>query len=129
MKRVYGDGAYDTKSFYRAVTSKGGGVIVPPRRGAVLNEEQRDCSALAARNKSVLEILGLGGDDLARSVWKKLKGYHVRSLVETWFSRFKRIMGGTLRSHNEANQDAELAYKVRIMNRLTKVGMPVSYPV
>lgn len=129
VKRAYGDGAYDTKSFYGTVISKGGEVIAPPRRGAVLNEEQKGCAAFVARNKSVLEILGLGGDDLARSVWKKLKGYHVRSLVETWFSRFKRIIGGTLRSHSEANQNAELAYKVRIMNRLTKVGMPVSCPV
>ena len=126
---AYGDGAYDTRAFYRAVASKGGQVIVPPRRGAVINENPIDAPQLLARNRSVLEILGLGGDDLARSVWKKLKGYHIRSLVETWFSRFKRMLGGSLRSHREANQNAELAYKVKIMNRLTRVGMPVSYPV
>lgn len=129
VKNAYGDGAYDTKAFYQAVTSKGGKVIVPPRRGAVVNEELADTSPLVARNKSIMEILGLGGDDLARSVWKKLKGYHIRSLVEAWFSRFKRILGGTLRSHHEANQNAELGYKVRIMNRLTAMGMPVTYPV
>jgi hypothetical protein len=129
VEKAYGDGAYDTKAFYQAVTSKGGKVIVPPRRGGVIDEKCADTSPFVTRNQSILEILGLGGDDLARSVWKKLKGYHVRSLVETWFSRFKRILGGSLRSHHEANQNAELAYKVRIMNRLTTVGMPVSCPV
>ena len=129
VKNVYGDGAYDTKSFYHAVGSKGGKVIVPPRKGAIVHENLPARSPLKSRNKAILEILGLGGDDLARSLWKKLKGYHKRSLVETWFSRFKRILGGSLRSHTEASQNAELDYKVKIMNRLTSIGMPLSYAV
>jgi hypothetical protein len=35
-------------------------------------------------------LQGLGGDDRARKLWKKLRGYHQRSLVETSYSRFKR---------------------------------------
>src|SRR5579863_2282951 len=107
LKRVenaYGDGAYDTRMFYETVASKGGKAIVPPRRGAVVNEKLPEASPLAARNHSILEIIGLGGDDIARSIWKKLKGYHKRSLVETWFSRFKRMLGGSLRSHHEKSQ-------------------------
>lgn len=129
VKNAYGDGAYDTKSFYHAVAAKGGKIIVPPRRGAVVHEDLPARSPMRSRNKAILEILGLGGDDLARSIWKKLKGYHRRSLVETWFSRFKRMLGGSLRSHAEASQNAELDYKVKIMNRLTSIGMPLSYAV
>jgi len=42
---------------------------------------------LQERNKAVLEILGLGGDDDARKPRKKLKGYHLRSLAETCMYR------------------------------------------
>lgn len=126
VKRVYGDGAYDTQEFYRAVGEKGGEVVVPPRRGGTLHGEK---SSFQTRDKAILEILGLGGDDEARMLWKKLKGYHIRSLVETWISRFKRILGDRLRSKKESHQDAELKYKVKIMNRITSLGMPVSYAI
>ena len=126
VKRVYGDGAYDTQEFYRAVEERGGEVIVPPRKGGTVHGEN---SVFRARDKTILEILGLGGDDEARKLWKKLKGYHVRSLVETWISRFKRILGGGLRSRKESHQDAELNYKAKIMNRITSLGMPVSYAI
>jgi len=126
VKNVYGDGAYDTEMLYKAVAAKDGMVVVPPRRGAVVDGKLKATSPLLARNHAILEILGLGGDDKARSIWKKLKGYHIRSLVETWFSRFKRMLGSSLRSHSEVSQDAELGYKVKIMNKLTAVGMPIS---
>src|SRR5271154_622092 len=38
---------------------------------------------MKSRNNSILEIVGLGGDNTARRLWKKLKGYHRRSLAET----------------------------------------------
>jgi hypothetical protein len=125
VKRVYADGAYDTQEFYQTVEGKGGEAVVPPRRGAILHKG----SVFKARNNGVLEILGLGGDDVGRALWKKLKGYHTRSLVETWISRFKRILGSILRSRRESHQDAELGYKVKIMNKITSLGMPISYAV
>lgn len=129
VEAVYGDGAYDTTTFYQAVAEKKGRVIVPPRQGAIVTQNLPDKSPLSARNDAILEILGLGGDKEARKIWKKLKGYHIRSLVEAWFSRFKRMLGGALRSHALSNQNAELSYKVKIMNRLTELGMPISYAV
>ena len=48
------------------------------------------------RNEAVLEILGLGGDENARKLWKKLKGYHQRSLAETAMYRFKTLFGNNL---------------------------------
>ena len=125
VRNVYGDGAYDTKAFYDAVKEKGGTVIVPPRKGAVIDRNQ----PATDRNKSIQEILGLGGDELARKLWKILRGYHVRSLVETWISRFKRMLGGSLRSREERRQEVELKYKAKIMNRMTELGMPTSYAI
>ena len=128
VKRVYGDGAYDMGTFYKEVAGKGGEAIVPPRRGAVLHREPEE-AYFQTRNDAILSILGLGGDDDARALWKKLKKYHIRSLVETWFSRFKRILGGSLRSRKDKYQDTEIGYKVKIMNKMTSLGMPLSYAI
>lgn len=54
--------------------------------------------AIEERNWAVLEIQGLGGDETARKLWKILKGYHERSLVETTMYRIKIITGAELRS-------------------------------
>jgi len=38
-------------------------------------------------------MIGLGNTEEAKTLWKKLVGYHRRSLVEAAFSRFKGIFG------------------------------------
>jgi hypothetical protein len=57
-------------------------------------------------------------------LWKKLVGYHVRSLVETAFSRFKGIFGSRLFSRKICSQDVELKLKAYVLNEMTKQGMP-----
>jgi hypothetical protein len=47
-----------------------------------------------ARNDAICQIIGLGNGEVAIKLWKKLVGYHKRSLVETAFSRLKGIFGG-----------------------------------
>ena len=56
-----------------------------------------------ARNEAYLKVLGLGGDEKARKFWKKLTGYHRRSLAETAKFRFKEIFGRRLRSRCSLN--------------------------
>lgn len=68
--------------------------------------------------------MGLGGDDKARKIWKRLKGYHKRSLVETTYSRFKGAFGGKLFSKRTDTQEVELMCKATILNRITQMGMP-----
>lgn len=114
MKHVYADGAYDTQAFYRVVEEKGG----TPRKGATIDHKN-----------AIRAITGMGGDTMGRKIWKILSGYHTRSLVESWISRFKRIFGGSLRSRKESHPDAELKYKAKIMNRFTELGMPISYAI
>ena len=43
---------------------------------------QNAAPRMEARNNAILEILGLGGNEEARKLWKKIKGYHRRSLGE-----------------------------------------------
>ena len=119
-KKVYGDGGYDTKGCHQAIIGKGAEPIVVPRKGARLNEPPW----AHHRNNAILEILGLGNDSLGRSIWKKLKGYHKRSLVETAFSRYKGMLGGKLYSRKMNAQIRESHIKCIVLNKMTSLGMP-----
>ncbi|MFT5318173.1 MAG: hypothetical protein ACI8RA_001435 [Chlamydiales bacterium] len=96
IERTYGDGAYDTEGCYEASDQHGSALIVPPQRNAIFR--QNVPPHMQARNDAYLEILGLGGDEDARKLWKKLKGYHRRSLSETAMFRFKQLFGSSLTS-------------------------------
>jgi len=119
---VYGDGAYDTEGCYKASAKHGFNPIIPPQRNAVLHKSPP--KHMEARNKAILEILGLGADEAARALWKKLKGYHRRSLAETAMFRLKQLFGNNLRSRNIKNQNAEVRAKCEALNIMTRLGMP-----
>lgn len=122
VKRGIGDGAYDTWDCYKTAHEKGQELIVPPRQGAVVHEEEEAWQQ--ARNNAIRQIIGLGDGEEAMALWKKLVGYHDRSLVETAFSRFKGIFGDKLFSKKVKTQDVELNLKAYVMNRMTQQGMP-----
>jgi len=124
VQNIYGDGAYDSIGLRRKIHSRGAKPKIPPPRNAAVNREASDEAALE-RNHAIQAIKGLGGDDSARSLWKKLTGYHRRSLVETTMFRYKQIFGGLLRSRSWANQKIEAILKCQILNRMTRLGMPV----
>jgi Transposase DDE domain len=124
VKRTYADGAYDTERCYEANVKHGSTPIIPPNRNAVIRENASFFMAL--RNIGLLEISGLGGDDDARKLWKKLKGYHRRSLAETAMFRFKRLFGNDLKSRTLETQKAESRAKCEALNIMTRLGMPIS---
>ena len=76
------------------------------------------------RNDSYLEILGIGGDQEARKLWKKLKGYHLRSLRETVIFWFKQLFGNKLVSRTMFNQKNEARTRCESLNRVTKLEIP-----
>jgi hypothetical protein len=123
IKRVIGDGAYDTSECYQSTHERNAKLVVPPRQGAVIREVE-GMPWIEARNESIAQIIGLGNTAEARKLWKKLTGYHQRSLVETAFSRFKGIFGSRLFSKHSENQRVELLIKAQAMNRMTNLGMP-----
>jgi len=58
--------------------------------------------------------------------WQKKTGYGERSLVETAFSRYKKIIGRLMHSINMDNQKVEARLACKILNIMTGLGMPES---
>ena len=74
----------------------------------------------------MLQMIGLGGGEAGKALWKKLTGYHVRSLVENTMFRFKQMFGGGLWSRNRQAQETEVRVKILVLNDMPRQGMPVS---
>ncbi|MFC1762569.1 IS5 family transposase [Planctomycetota bacterium] len=119
-----GDGIYDREPVYEVVQhhSSGASVVVPPRKDAVLSNDST--RAFSQRNKHILKIERTG-----RSDWCHQSGYYLQSHVENTFSRFKKIIGGRLRSKHDEAQKREALMGCAILNRMLKIGRPVSYQV
>lgn len=123
VKRVYGDGAYDTLEGRRTLIHLGIEPVIPPQKNAVLRETF-DNPWIDDRNNAISEIAGLGGGETGRSLWKKLKRYHRRSLAETAMFRFKTLFGGSLKARNTCNQQAEVYAACLALNKMNGLGMP-----
>ena len=122
VKRVYGDGAYDASGCRQALARLGINPLIPPQKNAV--QSKTNHSWRGHRNAAIAEIMGLGGDDQARSLWKRLKGYHRRSLAETAMFRFKALIGGSLKARKMPNQKAEVLAACFAINKMNGLGMP-----
>lgn len=127
IERGFGDGAYDDQKFRKKIASKDGKAIVPPDRNAVYKGSSDD--AIRQRDLDIAAIHILGADEVARKIWKKLIGYHQRSLGETAFSRIKRILGSNLKARKFENQKVECQVKCLIMNKMLSLGMPIAEPI
>ncbi|MGL6014557.1 MAG: IS5 family transposase [Selenomonadaceae bacterium] len=117
LGRVYADGAYDSKASHQLIARKGATACIPPRKNAGLWEKGHP------RNEAVQVIRKEG-----QAHWKKISGYHRRSLAETAMSRFKQLMAGkiTLRKYN--GQVGEVMAYVSAINKLNTLGLPVRKP-
>ena len=54
--------------------------------------------------------------------WQKASGYNKRSKVEAAISRYKRVIGDTLKSRRDARRATEVAIAVKSLNRMTRLG-------
>jgi len=120
---VAGDGAYDTREDYEAISEVGAKAVIPPRRGAKIWRHGKGGDPPHARDENVRYIRKHG-----RKKWKEESGYHKRSLAETAFFRIKTIFGKKLRSRIFENQATEAFLRLSLLNRMTGLGMPESYP-
>ena len=114
-----GDGAYDRDDVYGEVAARhpDAAVIAPPRSSAVLSET---ADTAPTKRDEHLQLIAERG----RMGWQKASGYNYRALVEADISRYKRVIGGTLRSRTDARQATEVAIGVRALNRMLKLGRP-----
>ena len=62
-------------------------------------------------------------------VWQKRTNYGLRALVELAMLRYKTIIGPKLKTRELFQQKAEAVISVRVLNRMTGLGMPVSIKV
>ncbi len=123
---VSADGAYDTRAVYEAAHERGEGravrVLIPPARNAQLSP--KPSAALRERNRNIRSIRELG-----RCEWHTHSGYSRRSMVENTMYRYKTIIGRSMRSRTFDGQRVEVQLASKILNTMTRLGMPDSYRV
>lgn len=57
--------------------------------------------------------------------WRKSSDYSKRSKVEAAMSRYKRVMGDTLKSRDDARRETEVAIAVKSLNRMRDLGQAI----
>ena len=92
-------------------------VVVPPRSSAVPSGTAE--TAPTRRDQHLRTIAERG-----RMGWQKVSGYNWRALVEADISRFKRVIGGALRSRTDERRATEGAVAVSVLNRMLELGRP-----
>ncbi|MGK0155929.1 MAG: hypothetical protein ACI9SE_002896 [Neolewinella sp.] len=119
VRKVIGDGAYDSRALYDAVSNRGAKVVVPPIKTAQVGGR-----GFRARDRVIRRIRKVG-----RRQWKKESGCHQQARAENTFMRFKRIFGDRLHARDADGQSVEARLACNILNRMTELGLPVSYAV
>ena len=113
--RFTGDGAYDKRRVYKAVGEAGVEVVVPPRRPATASPKAT--GPWVQRNQHIERIAEIG-----RQAWQKETGYRQQARVEGTFLRYKRILGGRLRSKGFAAQKREALVGCTALNKMLMLG-------
>lgn len=116
LRQVSADGIYDTHECYDAVHQRGGSLVTPPRKNAVLPPPD---TPPHPRHKAIRDCHKWG-----RKRWKKRRHYHRRSLSETAMFRFKITFGGTLAAREMKYQKTEAAVKAKTLNKLRNLAKP-----
>jgi len=111
VKEVKADGGYDTRDVRTMIRNRGAYPLIPPRKNARI-------TGLLERDQAAAEIKGLGGDLIAKQLWGRLSGYSRRALVESTFSRMKRLYGSKLYSKKLSAQKVEVCLKSLMMNMM-----------
>ena len=121
LAAVVADGAYDQDRVYDDVAehSAEAAVVVPPRSTAVLSASAE--TDPTQRDRHIQAIAEQG-----RMSWQRTSGYNARAGAEGAMSRYKRIIGDTLRSHTRLTQEVETRIAVTVLNRMLDFGRPES---
>jgi len=113
------EGADDQNDVYVVVAGRhsDAAVIVRPRSSAVLTGTAATAPTQRDRHLALIAERG-------RMARQRLSGYNWRALVEADTSRFKRVIGGALRSHTDRRRATEVAIAVNVLNRMLELGRP-----
>ena len=94
-------------------------LVVLPRATAVLSPSAETDPTQRDRHLQVLAEHG-------RMAWQRTSGYNARAGAEGTMSRYKRIIGDTLRSRSRPAQETESRIAVAVLNRMLDLGRPES---
>jgi hypothetical protein len=121
LAAVIADGAYDQDRVYDGVAehSPEAAIVVPPRATAVLSASAE--TDPTQRDRHIQAIAEQG-----RMGWQRTSGYNARAGAEGAMSRYKRIIGDTLRAHSRPAQEVETRIAVNVLNRMLDLGRPES---
>ena len=124
IEQISADGAYDTADCYEHIGEQGARAAIPPRRGARIWQHGNAGKPPLARDENLRAIRGKG-----RKRWKQEIGYHQRSLAENTMFRIKTLFGSRLNARLFESQTTETLIRCNALNRMTRLGMPDSYPL
>lgn len=122
-----GDGGYDRFSCYEVAESRHFKLVAPPQKNAktsaqrTRNRKKGSAAAVKKRDHVVTQVQRLG-----KKEWKVRAKYHRRSLAETAMFRIKTLLGSRLSTRTLEHQQVEAGIWCRIINQMTKLGMPIS---
>lgn len=121
MASVTADGAYDGDPVYRAVADRAplAEVIIPPRSTAKPGAQTDQAPTQRDRHLQIIQQRGRRG-------WQRATGYGRRSLIETAMFRYKTLIDRRLRARSLPAQKVEARMGCAVINRMTRLGMPVS---
>lgn len=113
-----GDGAYDGDPVYKKILAKSpnANIYVPPPKNAVENSSEFE------QRNSHTDFIAQHG----RMAWQRSTGYGLRAHAELAMLRYKTIIGPKLKAREISQQKTEAQISVRVLNIMTKLGMPIS---
>jgi transposase len=118
---VTADGAYDGDPVYRVIAQRDptAAVIIPPRSTAVPSDMAETVPTQRDRHLRMIQERGRLG-------WQKAVNYGRRSLGEVAMMRYKTLIGRCLHARTLPTQKTEAAAGCKVINIMTRLGMPVS---
>ena len=121
LGKVVADGAYDTHATYEAARAinQDADIVIPPGVDAVVSDDSDP-----QRNKHIEAL-----KDHSRIWWQKLTDYGKQAYAELAMLRYKTIIGPKMKAREMAQQKTEAQISVRVLNRMTALGMPQSVKV
>ncbi len=118
----WGDGAYDAAPVYMALAAhEVRDIHIPPHKNARIKKHGNAKGPPLVRDEHIRVIRAS-----TRAAWKRMPGYHTRSLAETGMFRYKTTFGDHMAFRNRKSQAAEAVIKCSILNTFYTLGMPES---
>jgi transposase len=114
VEAVLADAGYDQHGSYEVIDSYGAKPIIAPNINPKHPKKRWD----KLRRGKVRDAIRWMQEQMGVKPWKIAIGYHKRSLVENTFYRFKYILGDRLASRLMTTQQAEVAIKSHILNKM-----------